>query len=104
MGTLVAAVIKVDRMSAVQIGVSWNVRRLGVPNHAAVSCGEAKRVTVLTQAVDVRLLGKAGTPANILLLEDKFTSNRVEDDFIVLLARDFEREWAFNNVELKRSF
>jgi hypothetical protein len=101
MRSLVATVVKVDWVSAVEVGLLGNVGRLRVEQNSPIHGGEAERVAVLAHAVDVRLLGKSGAPSDILLFKDQLTGSGVEQHFTISLAFDGKRERLLYNVKLQ---
>jgi hypothetical protein len=95
MGSALTTVFKVDRVSSIEVGASWNAVRVTVPESAdVVGCVQTKTVRVLAQAVQVRVLREGSPEAKVLVLEDKRGRRRVEEDFFVRLAGDLEAEWA----------
>ena len=95
MSATLTAVLKVDRVGSVEVCASWNAVRVTVPEGAdVVGCVQAKPIRVLSQAVQVWVFRQGSTKAKVLVLEDERGGRRVEEDFFVGLAGDFEAEWA----------
>lgn len=64
--------LEIDGMASVEVGHPWDVGRLSIPEGPDVVIGlEAKRVSVLSQAVEVRVLRQLSSQPNVLRLEDK---------------------------------
>ena len=105
MCALVTAVVKVDWMRAVEVGIVWDVNGFCVQQYSLVVVGgESERITVLAQTVQVGVFGQVSAQADILLLKDQLSARRVENDFVVADARDFERKGLFYNVKAKGGF
>ena len=102
MRTLGTAVVKVDWVGTVQVGVVWDINRLGVQEHAFVVLGmEAERVTVLAQSVDVGVVGKLRPEAHILLFEHQGDSCSIEENLAVFPALDCKRKLVLLDIELQ---
>jgi glutathionylspermidine synthase len=105
MCAFVTAVVKVHWMTAVEIGIVWDVDRFSVQqNSLVVFGGKPERITVLAQSVQVGVVGQISAQTDILLLKDKLCARRVEDDFVVADARDFERKGLFYYLKAESGF
>jgi len=71
MGALVATMIEVDRVRAVEVAALRDVGRLRVQEDTLVGGFEAEAVAVLTEAVDIRIRWELSAQTNVLLLEDQ---------------------------------
>jgi hypothetical protein len=102
MCTLVTAVIKVDGVRSIQVGVLGDVRRLRVQQDALVIIRvEAEGVAMLTKTVDVGIIRQLGTQANILLLEDQRNGSGIEENLAVVPTLDSERKRGLLDIELE---
>ncbi len=98
----VLPVVKVDRMSTVQVLALWcPVGIPGVDCAGVVGRVEHERVAVLAQAVQMRVLGQMCLEIDILALKDELGAGGVEEDFPGVCARDGERERVGLEVELE---
>jgi hypothetical protein len=92
-------------MTTVEIGIVWDVDRFSVQQDPLVVFGgEPERITVLAQSVQVGVVGQVSAQTDILLLKDQLCVRRVEDDFVVADACDFERKGLFYYVKAKSGF
>jgi hypothetical protein len=98
---LIAAMVEVHRMSAIEIGLLRDERRLRVVKDTLVVLTEAERVAVFTESVDVGVARQVGPQAHVLLLEDERHSRGIEQDLAILLTLDGKRKRLLYDVELK---
>jgi hypothetical protein len=103
MSAFFATMIKVDGMSAIEIGLLRDKGRLRIIKNTLVVLAEAEGVAVLAESVDVRVAGQIGPQAHILLLEDKWHSRGVEENLTVVSTLDSEGEGLLHDVELKNN-
>lgn len=96
--------LEIDGMASVEVGHSWDVRRLSIPKGSDVVVGlEAERVSMLSQAVEVRVLRQLSSQPDILRLKDELRSRGVEQDISGAGPRDCKRKWACRVGELQGS-
>ena len=75
-------VLDVYRMSAIKIRSRWNTIRIPVPESPRVPIRlESHRVIMRAQTIEVRIRWETRAKAEVLGLEDKCCSGRVEEDF-----------------------
>jgi hypothetical protein len=80
MGSGLPAVIKIDRMTAVQVAAPRNEGRLGIPQSSlVVLCGETKDIRVLAEPIQVGRCWELGTELKELCLEDEWCRRGVEE-------------------------
>ena len=102
MGSTLTTVLEIDRVGAVEIGACWNAVRVTVPESADVISGvQTKTIRLFSQAVQVRVLREGCPEAKVLVLEDERGCRRVEEDFFIGLAGNFEAEWALFPGEIE---
>jgi hypothetical protein len=93
MSATLTPVLEIDRVGAVEIGACWNAIRVTIPESADVISGvQTKTIRVFSQTVQVRVLREGCPEAKVLVLEDERGGRRVEEDFFIGLAGDFEAE------------
>lgn len=100
--TATLAVLVVDRVVAIKVrSVRSGVGILRPESPDVVGGVEAERVRVLTETVQVRVLGELGTEAKVLGLEDQGSGRSIEEDLTGLGAGDGEGERVGLVVELQ---
>jgi hypothetical protein len=97
-----STVLKVERVSSIEVGVGRNAIAVLIPHRAdVVGRLQAKRVGVLAQTVQVRVRRQAGAEAEILRFEDERCRRGVEDDLAGFGAGDVEGEGVRGVAELE---
>lgn len=92
MGTA-GAVLEVHGMRAVEVLTMRDAAQVARPERpAVVLVGETEGVSVLPEAVDVRVVGKPCLQPQVLELEDQFGLGSVEQDLLCRPALDLEGE------------
>lgn len=67
MCTILASIVNIDRMSAIEIGASGDAIRVSVPNCSRiVRCVELKWIAVLTKTIEVRVLWQRSSEVEVL--------------------------------------
>lgn len=94
-------VVEIDGMVSVQIGTCRNGIRVLRPERADVVGGvKAERVRVLSQAVQVGVVGKLSSKTEVLGLEHDACCRSIEKNLTRVGTGDREREWRCLVVEL----
>lgn len=102
MSALATTVIKVDRVRAVQVGISRNINGLGIQEHALIVVRvEAERIAMLPKTVDVGVVGKRSPEAHILLFKDHGNGAGIKENLAVIFALDLERKWFLLDIKLE---
>ena len=95
MSAILAAVLELHRVGAVQVGAGGDAVGVAVPEGADVVGGvQAEVVGVFAETVQVWVFRQRSTEAEVLVLEDEGCCRGVEEDFLIGLAGDLEAEWA----------
>lgn len=82
MAMATSPMLEIHGMASIEIKLSWDVRRLSIPQGPGIVIGlEAKTVSMLSQAIEIRVLRQLSSQSHILGLEDELRTRGVEKDF-----------------------
>lgn len=98
----IAAVVKVDRVSTVEVlALRGAVRISGVDCSCVVGAVKHEVIGMFAETIEVRLLREMCLEVDILALEDQLLTGSVEKNFSGVGAGYCEREWIRLEIELK---
>jgi hypothetical protein len=100
--TLSTAVVKIHWVGAIQVGIVGNVDGLAIQEDTLVFVRvKAERVAVLSEPIDIGIVGKLGSEAHILFLKDEGNGVCIKENLAAVPALDCERKLVLFDIKLE---